>query len=246
MKIEFTHKAWFKMHYFVECCDSEISGLGKIREKDFDDGRGFEVYDVEIFEQTVSDAHSTLDVDTLGKFLDGKIRKGESVKPYRLWWHSHYNFNTFFSVTDTDTIELCKNMPYLLSIVSNHSGDFNSRLDFFKPFRITHEDIDIIGEVDGEDKKIKGFCIAEMKKKVKGYTYKKKRKIFGYGMPSLPKRTYKGGGYYEDGVFYPYNTDNTYEHNDDRHTNFKGDDCGIDGVLCSDCVYAKNRRKYGY
>lgn len=161
IKVKITTEAYQKLRYFTEQCDVEISGLGKVKEKP-----GFlEIYDIEIFNQTVSGGHSDLDPDSLAEFLQEKFIAGESTKDYKVWWHSHVNMEAYFSPIDVNTIETSSEFPYLVSIVTNKRGEDRARVDMYKPLRATIEvDLEIILQ---ENKELKKSCQREIRRKVK-------------------------------------------------------------------------------
>lgn len=160
LTIKITKKAYQKLRYYTENCKYEISGLGKIREK-----TGYlEIYDIDIFKQKVSIVNSNLNPDTLASFLYEKYHKGESVKDYKVWWHSHSDMEVFFSDTDKHTIELSSEYPYLISIVTNKRGENKVRLDIFNPLRLTiPAKLEITLE---EDIKLEKQCRTEIKQKI--------------------------------------------------------------------------------
>ncbi len=161
IKVKITKEAHQKLRYFTELCHTEISGLGKVKEMP-----GFlEIYDIEIFEQRVSGAHSNLDPDVLAMFLHEKFVAGESVKDYKVWWHSHVNMEAYFSPTDISTIEMSSEFPYLVSIVTNKRGEDRARIDMYEPLRVTLPvELELTLE---EDKKLKEICQLEIIEKVR-------------------------------------------------------------------------------
>lgn len=165
-KIYISRKAYLKLKYFVTQCEEEISGLGKLLVSKRDNGDSvLIVYDFEIFDQVVSGAHSTIDDDSLAKFLFEKTKAGENLAVYRVWWHSHAAMATFFSGTDTNTIDNSTEFPYLVSIVTNHKLEFKARIDIYSPIRVT-EELEI-EKLDDEDEELKALCLKEIEEKVK-------------------------------------------------------------------------------
>lgn len=188
-----TNEAYLKMRYFVEECDTEISGFGKVRQvnikrfvsinrnhnrfsfgfhpdnrpTEFEEveEKGLEIYDIEILPQEVSGTHATIDEEVLAKFLTQKMRRGEKVEDYKVWWHSHVNMAAFFSGTDTGTIEKSTEFPYLISIVTNKPGDMLARFDVFKPQTFS-ADIKIVILPPTKDKKILNWVRSEIRRKV--------------------------------------------------------------------------------
>lgn len=213
MQIQITHEAYLKMRYFVEECDTEISGLGKVRPvtvnhyaavntnrfafgfksddrpTEFEQvaEKGLEIYDIEILQQEVSGTHATMNEQILAKFLTDKMRKHERVEDYKVWWHSHVNMEAFFSGTDTGTIEKSTEFPYLISIVTNKPGDIKARFDVFKPQTFS-ADIKITILPPTQDKKILNWVRSEIRKKV--------------STRHIPLRKRKGGKPLDVGVSY--------------------------------------------
>lgn len=167
LTLRITPDAYRKMRYFTELCDTEISGLGKVREM-----YGYlEIYDFEIFEQEVSSIHSNLDPDSLAKFMFKKISAGESLKDYKVWFHSHVDMEAFFSPIDDRTIETSSEFPYLISIVTNKKGHDKVRLDIFKPLRLT---IPLEVELSFEhNEELKERCQKEIEQKLKKTSWEK-------------------------------------------------------------------------
>jgi hypothetical protein len=217
MEIYITTTAWLKLKYYISECEREISGFGKVRfieeseiledkeEKEynslgyqvynknsfFEEKRSvLQIYDIEILPQTVSEAHATIDQSTLAQFLTEKIRKNEKVEDYRVWWHSHATMEAFFSATDTNTIAGSTEFPYLVSIVGNHANSFQTRLDIFKPFRMTFEDITLKVEHD-DNEELRAQCKKEIAKKVK------QQRIF-YPSFSKKKKKDKDKDFYDE------------------------------------------------
>ncbi|MFA5397924.1 MAG: Mov34/MPN/PAD-1 family protein [Methanogenium sp.] len=160
--LKITKEAYLKLRCFTELCDTEISGLGKVKENGDSE---FEIYDIELFEQNASFGHSDLDEEKLAKFLNEKIIKKENIKDYKVWWHSHADMKAYFSPRDDRTIDESTEFPYLISIVTNKKGEDLIRLDLYKPLRLT---IPLKMELTVElDEQLKLKCQKEIKEKVK-------------------------------------------------------------------------------
>ena len=184
MKLFITNPAWQKIYYFVAECEDEISGLGKVL---FDDKTGdVTVIDVAIFEQKVSGGHSDIEPEALAKFLYEKTKAGEDLSEWRLWWHSHADMDTFFSQTDTETIDGSTEFDWLVSLVTNHKHEVHARFDLFKPFRLTNSDIKV-EILDDEDNEIRKQCIKEIEEKVTkssaGFSYETTRDKIDFSPP---------------------------------------------------------------
>ena len=152
-----------KIRKWVDLCDQEISGLGKVIIKD--DG-SLHVNSVYLLEQEVSPAETELDDDSVASLLfEARADEGEMV----FWWHSHVNMNVFWSGTDLTTIKQFGKNGALLSAVYNKRGErkvslycqgqgfhptiFKDNLDMKPTELLSSDDVD--------------FCTAQFKAKVK-------------------------------------------------------------------------------
>ena len=163
--VEITVSAYNKLRTFVELCPYEISGLGKVklvRSGEF--GIVPRIYDIEIFKQEVNSGHSTMDQETLAKFLYEKVAKGESPEDYKVWWHSHCNMEAYFSGTDLNTIGISKEFPWLISIVTNKMGNTEVRFDTNEPYPLYCKCT--LQIVKDEDSNLEELCRKEIVDKV--------------------------------------------------------------------------------
>lgn len=190
-KLKISRHAYERIRAFTELCPDEISGLGKI---EVDKDENLLVTDVAIFDQEVSGAHSTIETAALAKFQVDMMARGESLKQWVLWWHSHAHMDTFFSGTDTNTIESSREFPYLVSLVVNKAGKSEARLDVFNPIHI-YLGLEVVVE-DSITSEVKDICQKEIDQKVK-----KKREY-------LPKGSQKS--VYPHGTHRPYWEDEDY------------------------------------
>lgn len=196
-KIYIQKKAYRKFRYFIDLCEDEISGFGKVVKID----QKLVITDFQIFKQVVSGAHSDMDDEALALFSFEKTKAGESLAEWRVWWHSHARMEAFFSTTDTGTIDGSKEFPWLISIVGNHAGDIKARIDVFDPIRC-YEDLEV-EVIEDEDPELKELCLKEIKEKVS------RNRSMGYNIPPQKydypnykgkekKSKYWGGGSDED------------------------------------------------
>lgn len=177
MKLVLTADAWQKMRYYVDACTGEVSGLGRIEKRDGD----LYVTDVAIFEQAVSGSHSDIDTDALARFQVERVRAGDDMSGWRLWWHSHASMKAFFSGTDTSTIDASHEFGYLVSLVTNHEHDIVARVDVYEPVRV-HATLEVEIE-ERENDELKKAVEAEVREKVRratSVTKSDKREPVGY------------------------------------------------------------------
>lgn len=121
---------WQKMMGWCKSATSEVSGMGLCKiEKGV-----FKVYEVFFPLQYGSSGYTELDDRALAKLQIGLYKKKIPANHFRFWWHTHYNFNVFWSGTDDGnaTTLARANGEWELSLVINQAGDFRCRADFFK------------------------------------------------------------------------------------------------------------------
>lgn len=164
MKIVMPYEVYKRMKIYVNAVEGEISGIGKVRVKD----GIFTIEEIVILKQVCSTGNTVLDKKALGQFFSDLRKKGDDGTAWRLWWHSHGSMNTFWSQTDEEAITDYDNLSplhnWVLSVESNHKGDFLTRLDNFFPFRSTQKDIPF--EVDYSDPDLELELWAEVEEKV--------------------------------------------------------------------------------
>ncbi|MBI2633594.1 MAG: hypothetical protein HYW78_04410 [Parcubacteria group bacterium] len=179
MKIEFKERpklyieprAALKLRYYIKACENEISGLGKVLHLG---GMKFLIQDIFILEQEGGSAHTVMNGDAVTQFIEAYIaREGNNPKDLKLWWHSHANMSTFFSSTDTSTMnDLVENnnSDYMIGIVGNRKDDIQCRIEFRKPFHFTVENIPL-DLYYSDDDTLKKEIEEEVKIKVKNRWY---------------------------------------------------------------------------
>lgn len=128
IKCFLTTEVYNKIKYYIDGVNAEISGVGKSSIVDGD----IHITDVVIFKQKCSSAHTDIDDLDQAKWMQEVVDRGESLKDWNVWWHSHNNFGVFWSGTDTNTIEShANNGGFLVSLVSNKKREFKVRVDIF-------------------------------------------------------------------------------------------------------------------
>lgn len=131
-----------KIHAYVMAVPGEIAGMGKV--KIDDETQAIIVEDVCIYDQEVTGGTADLSTEALAGFMMEKLAAGESLAPWILWWHSHANMSAFFSGRDTGTIDGSTDFQHLISLVVNKKRERECRIDGFRPFRYTIEDVPVV------------------------------------------------------------------------------------------------------
>ena len=123
-------KVWAKMSYYCQLAKGEVSGMGTVVQRD---DETLEVTNIIMLKQDGSGAHTEMSQDVLDSFMLRLARKGQSLQDWKVWWHTHHDFGTFWSGVDTGNIENMKKIlgkkGYLVSINTNQKGDVIARYD---------------------------------------------------------------------------------------------------------------------
>ena len=114
---EFLRRLWV----YTCATHDEVSALGEV------EIRGPQLYIPNILHllpQERGPGHVEFDIDEVAKFLTQHVRAGKNPERVRLWFHTHVNMSTFWSMTDEDTIKRLANMmPLVVAVVTNQSGE---------------------------------------------------------------------------------------------------------------------------
>jgi hypothetical protein len=138
-------EAWSRMQLYVECCDTEIGGLGL----GYLDGSNFHLEETVLIQQWVTKSDTLLSPEGLACFLHEFVEAGGDPGRIKVWWHSHADHALRWSKQDEETIRLL-NHDYLLSLIGNKAGEWVCRLDLAGPPAETVEPIaiEIMGSPD--------------------------------------------------------------------------------------------------
>ncbi len=151
LEVSIKQEAWDKVMGWCRAAESEVSGLGLVK---VDDAGKLMIYDALLLDQTASGASTILNKTAITDLM-AKLHKDEvPLSHLKLWWHTHYNFDAFWSGTDEDTCKkLCGSSDWNISIVVNKRSDCKCRLDMNAPLRlIVDADLNIVYEPKDNDK----------------------------------------------------------------------------------------------
>ncbi len=157
LRLRIMSQVYRKMFHYINATQNEVSGFGKIKIKD----NNYDVTDVVILKQNGTGGGTTIGADALAKFLSMLARKGKRLQDWKLWWHSHPNFNASFSTTDTHTISELSNGSVLISLCINQFGDMVARKDGRGGYRVLQPVV-----IPNEKDNVKRNCVREVKRKV--------------------------------------------------------------------------------
>jgi len=171
MHIEFEPQALQKLKYYIKNTTGEVSGLGD----SFIDREIIYITDLFLLPQKCNAANTELDQDAIGKLIYKRAQEG-TLESLNVWFHSHANMSVFWSPTDDATIEDSATQKYQVQIVANKAGDILSRLDIFKPIRVTVDKIPWLVAAT-EDPALEKICRKELNDNLETRTYKLAKKI---------------------------------------------------------------------
>jgi len=135
-----------KIMFWVDSCDKEISGMGKVTIKD----GGYQIIEAYLLEQEVTSTTTDIDAVALGKLMSETIKEEGHLN---FWWHSHVNMGTFWSGTDIQTIKDFGKAGFCLATVFNKKRDTRTAYcqggdDFFTPLFIDDIKLEIARPVN--------------------------------------------------------------------------------------------------
>lgn len=160
--INVSSKAASKIFAYTNAVEAEIGGLLVIEEE----GGVATVTDALLYKQRANVGGVLLDAGNLAKQLNKiALEQPEKLEKIKGWWHSHYNFSTFWSPTDdacfSNFLKVC---PVTYGIVVNTAGKAKARVDMktgIGLIRVCNADFEL-GEIVQMPE-----CVAEAKQKVK-------------------------------------------------------------------------------
>lgn len=161
VKLILPYQSYRKVMEYAVASPGEITGFAEV---EFDkENYIFRMGEVYLLKQECTSADVEMDDDALDAFNDQLIEQGVTQLP-RLWWHSHNDFNVFFSGTDENTITYLAHESYVVALVVNKKRQMyaKARINGEVPFVI--EPLKV--EVDYEDFQISSDILQEVKEKV--------------------------------------------------------------------------------
>jgi hypothetical protein len=153
-----------KLDLYINLAEGEIGGLGTVRKS----GKDFIVEDVYLLEQKANAANVNIDMAVVAKFHYQMMKKGFSNDAMKFFWHSHADFEVFWSKTDDTMIDLFRD--WMISVVGNKKGEWRTRIDISDPICCTVHNLPFdvyLGEVEGLHQEIETEIAAKVQKIVR-------------------------------------------------------------------------------
>lgn len=111
-----------KIWWYVDKCDKEISGLGRVVK--VEDGH-YHVTKIYLLKQECSAVETELDDEAVAALLfESRDDEGEML----FWWHSHVNMGTGWSGTDHDTMKQLGKSGMIISSVFNKKREHRTSI----------------------------------------------------------------------------------------------------------------------
>lgn len=135
IKVVFKKQVWNDLWGWCRAGKSEVSGMGEVEQKD---DKTFYVHKAWLPKQKGSDGFTEITPEGRAWLIRETLAR-KTGRGLHLWWHTHYNFDPFWSVTDIENIQTIlgtKGMDWLVSIVLSQKDTYTCRIDTNKPFRI--------------------------------------------------------------------------------------------------------------
>lgn len=125
MKIVIPYHVHEKIMHWVDKCDFEVSGMGKVSY--IPDSKEFFVHDVYLMKQEGGAAHTEIDAQAMANLM-GKLFKQPGNLSF--WWHSHVNMAAFMSGTDKDTIRELGGNGWCVAAVFNKKWEYQTAIGY--------------------------------------------------------------------------------------------------------------------
>jgi hypothetical protein len=167
IEVRLSYLAYRKLRIWTELAKGEVSGLGTVEE--VRDKRSiltaYLITDLDLIKQTSTSVETALDENAVNEYLYKLVTEGKDPSKVKLWWHSHGNIDVFWSNTDSENIERLCNSGYFISLLTNKTEKLLCRIDVYKPFHFTLDNIDVNLNLFDEDELL-DKCEEEFKSKV--------------------------------------------------------------------------------
>jgi hypothetical protein len=147
-RLVLTEAAHRKIFAYCEAAPGEVSGFAKtqfpaqeLEEQPYEywyEEQKFVHYppklpilitDVMLFKQKCSRGGTHLDKEALARAYVELARRGENMADWNCWWHTHCDFDAYFSGIDTATIAELSAASTVVGLCINKMGDMTARLD---------------------------------------------------------------------------------------------------------------------
>jgi len=147
LKVEIEEDVYEKVMYWINKCSYEISGLGKVI---YDEQRKcFKVIDAMLLKQENTSVTTEIDGAAISQAM---YHLRDTPGSLNWWWHSHVNFDVFWSGTDLKAIESLASNGWFLNTVFNKKEEMRTCYYQTAPFSIFADNIQtsILQYVDEE------------------------------------------------------------------------------------------------
>ena len=184
--VKIKEEAWDKLWQYIMAVQGEISGFGHAyinSERNIEStDHSIIIEDIFIVEQESGGAHTKLKEEAIHKYLADEMRlavkEERRARKLNLWWHSHGRMGTFWSGTDTGTMDSFSNSDWKIHIVGNREQSYLCRVIAYKPIRHDWDDVKLVPIKENQEIVVPDEIKNEVKEKVKEYSFSSGRTGF--------------------------------------------------------------------
>lgn len=119
LQVIISPSVWSKVNVWVQHCDGEVSGLGKVTKH----GNVLFVTEAYLLDQVSTGSETELDPSAVAKLMTDSMGTDGDLT---WWWHSHADMGVFWSGTDHKQIDNLSKNNYVLATVFNKNKDMLS------------------------------------------------------------------------------------------------------------------------
>lgn len=170
MSLFIIREAKRKLDLYIRSANSEIQGFFKVVSHGVS---SMMVTDIRLARCSNTSSHTEVDHKSLNEFLTNLLMDGENPQDWKGWWHSHNEMSAFFSAEDEENIVRFGNglgkensWGWIVSIVGNKKGEYESRIDTFSPVWMHLEPTLTVYENIYDDQELVNGIKEELKEKV--------------------------------------------------------------------------------
>ncbi len=158
------YKIYEKLRIYCQLVNDEISGMGTVEKLG---PQKYKITEIFLIEQKVSKAQCEIKFDAVCNLMAEMIKQDKNPSMLRFWWHSHNSMTANFSHQDEKMGMQFAGTEYLISLVINHKGEMQSKMNIYNPIELVIDNINIEIDMENNNEAVIKECEKEIGKKVK-------------------------------------------------------------------------------
>lgn len=181
-EVVLTRLAFNKITAWCRMMNEEITALGVVEQE----GEDFIIKDFFLFHQNVTQTTcEATGPEALIEVMEEAEKQGYDSSKLRCWWHSHNTMGTTPSQQDLKTAEEFAGKSFLISLINNHRGEFNCKINLYYPFEMEIADVPLFIQDEGISEEFIQERKKEIEKFVKTRSYRQVYHGFGTSVPLI-------------------------------------------------------------